>query len=361
MTSPSGDAAQQPAVAHRDHEQRAVRQPAEARGRPPTCQDLARPGRRGRPRGRVRGRSPRPTSALVPARRSRRRIPRREASSACAPAARYTTMRNLENQSVGYRSYWTSAGASRGRARPPAARVGPRAGGSSPSTTRDTYVCRPHPPGEIAAALVGHRFAARAPARQVPVARDRRRRRRSACTSGMAGRIVVDEPQAPRGWDRFTLEFDDGGRLALRDKRRLGPGAARARTSRHVGPDAAEVGRGDVPRARRPRPRADQGAAARPGRDRRRRQPAGRRERCGGRGSRPRRPGGRAVDRGARPPAPRRCAPRPATRSATAASTRARSSPHRGRGGRCPRCGTTLERARRSAGGRRTGARTCQG
>jgi len=39
---------------------------------------------------------------------------------------------------------------------------------------------------------------------------------------GMAGHMVVDEPPAANRWDRFTVEFEDGGRLALRDKRRLG-------------------------------------------------------------------------------------------------------------------------------------------
>jgi formamidopyrimidine-DNA glycosylase len=61
---------------------------------------------------------------------------------------------------------------------------------------------------------------------------------------GMAGHIVVDEEPSPRGWDRFVLHFEDGGSLALRDKRRLG----RARLEPDVdalGPDAAEIPRGD--------------------------------------------------------------------------------------------------------------------
>jgi formamidopyrimidine-DNA glycosylase len=58
----------------------------------------------------------------------------------------------------------------------------------------------------------------------------------------MAGRIVVDEDEAPRRWDRFALEFADGGRMALRDKRRLGR-ALVAPDFSHIGPDAAEVGR----------------------------------------------------------------------------------------------------------------------
>ena len=106
---------------------------------------------------------------------------------------------------------------------------------------RDTYVCRPHAPGEIAAGLVGRELTAA----------HRRGKFLWAETGdgpelglhlGMAGRIAVDEPPAPRGWDRFTLEFADGGRLALRDKRRLGR-AVLAPDFSHVGPDAAEVGR----------------------------------------------------------------------------------------------------------------------
>jgi formamidopyrimidine-DNA glycosylase len=106
----------------------------------------------------------------------------------------------------------------------------------------DTYVSRPHAPGEIAAALVGRRL----------VAAHRRGKFLWVETDdggpdlglhlGMAGRIVVDEPPAPGKWDRFVLEFADGGRLALRDKRRLGRAVLEPDYS-HVGPDAAEVGR----------------------------------------------------------------------------------------------------------------------
>ena len=85
---------------------------------------------------------------------------------------------------------------------------------------------------------------------------------------GMAGAIAVDEPPASRGWDRFTLAFDDGGRLALRDKRRLGravlePGllATSGRTRRGVGRAAfrERVGRGPAPVKAR---LLDQGAIA---------------------------------------------------------------------------------------------------
>lgn len=105
----------------------------------------------------------------------------------------------------------------------------------------DTYVCRPHAPGEIAAALVGHRLTAT----------HRRGKFLWVETDGgpelglhlgMAGRIVVDEAEAPRRWDRFVLEFADGGRMALRDSRRLGRAVLTPDYS-HVGPDAAEVDR----------------------------------------------------------------------------------------------------------------------
>ena len=89
----------------------------------------------------------------------------------------------------------------------------------------DTYVCRPHPPGEIAAALVGQTLATA------------RRRGKFLWTEttdgpvlglhlGMSGHIVVDGTDDVSPYDRFAIEFDDGTRLALRDKRRLGRAVA---------------------------------------------------------------------------------------------------------------------------------------
>src|SRR5215210_1960311 len=77
----------------------------------------------------------------------------------------------------------------------------------------DTWVCRPHAPGEIAAALVGRRLA-----------RSHRRGKFLWAETdddgpvlglhlGMAGRIDVDADPAPRAWDRFALTFAEGGRL----------------------------------------------------------------------------------------------------------------------------------------------------
>ena len=126
----------------------------------------------------------------------------------------------------------------------------------------DTFVCRPHSPGELRDALVG---------RTLTAAR-RRGKTMWAETSGvggsaepgpdlgihlgMGGRIVVTGPDGaaqegggprrrdaqPRKpeWNRFTLDFADGGQLVLFDKRRLG----RIRLDPEVdalGPDAEEV------------------------------------------------------------------------------------------------------------------------
>jgi len=105
----------------------------------------------------------------------------------------------------------------------------------------DTYVCRPHAPGEIAAALVGHEFASA------------HRRGKFLWLNtvdgpvlglhlGMAGHMVLEGPGETPRWDRFAVEFEDGSRFALRDKRRLGRAMLNPDFS-HVGPDAANVGR----------------------------------------------------------------------------------------------------------------------
>jgi formamidopyrimidine-DNA glycosylase len=127
----------------------------------------------------------------------------------------------------------------------------------------DAYVCRPHAPGEIAAVLVGREL----------VTAERRGKSMWCETSdggpalgihlGMAGRIVVDDEEAGdrapkrerRIWDRFEIAFADGGRLALRDSRRLGRVRLEPPIER-LGPDAAEVSRADfrarVSRSRMP-------------------------------------------------------------------------------------------------------------
>jgi formamidopyrimidine-DNA glycosylase len=126
----------------------------------------------------------------------------------------------------------------------------------------DTFVCRPHSPGQLRDALAGRTLTAA-----------RRRGKAMWCETsgigpsavpgpdlgihlGMGGRIVVvsRSGQAAEGggprrrdaqphkeeWNRFTLEFADGGRLVLFDKRRLG----RIRLNPDIdalGPDAGQV------------------------------------------------------------------------------------------------------------------------
>ena len=78
---------------------------------------------------------------------------------------------------------------------------------------RDTYVCRPYAPGEIADALLGHDVHLGAPPRQVPVARDRRRPD-PGLHLGMAGRIVVDPDDTPPGTASRSPSTTAAGRAA---------------------------------------------------------------------------------------------------------------------------------------------------
>jgi formamidopyrimidine-DNA glycosylase len=213
---------------------------------------------------------------------------------------------------------------------------------------RDTYVCRPHAPGEIADALTGRRLTAA----------HRRGKFMWVETDGgpdlglhlgMAGRIAVDEPPSENGWDRFALDFADGGRLALRDRRRLGRAVIEPDFT-HVGPDAAEVSRREfrerIGRGRTPvKARLlDQRAIAGVGNllaD----------EILWQAGVSPRRTTGSLSD-------DELDELRRATRRAIRSSIRrggahtGEINPERRPGGRCPRCGTELSRAR--IGGRTT-------
>jgi formamidopyrimidine-DNA glycosylase len=213
----------------------------------------------------------------------------------------------------------------------------------------DTYVCRPHAPGDIARALVGRRL----------VSAHRRGKFLWAETDdggpvlglhlGMAGRIVVDEEPAPRNWDRFALAFAGGGRLALRDKRRLGRAVLEPELA-HVGPDAAVISRADF------RARVGRGTAPIKARllDQRALSGVGNlladetlwRARLS-----PRRPAGALT---AEELDGLRRALRAATRSAIRLGGAHTGTfvPHRVRDGHCPRCGTAL--ARGTIGGRTT-------
>ncbi len=127
----------------------------------------------------------------------------------------------------------------------------------------DQWVCRPHPPGEIAAALVGGRLtAAHRQGKTMwceTVDRSGAPGPNLGVHLGMGGRIIVTDSSsertgggparpghAPRKpeWDRFTVVFADGGQLRLFDQRRLGrvrldPGLGA------LGPDAEMISRDD--------------------------------------------------------------------------------------------------------------------
>jgi formamidopyrimidine-DNA glycosylase len=107
---------------------------------------------------------------------------------------------------------------------------------------RDSYVSRPHAPGEIAAALTGRRLTAAHRRGKFLWAETDDDGPELGLHLGMSGRIVLDEEPVP--WDRFALEFADGTRMALRDKRRLGRAVIEPDFT-HVGPDAAEVSRAE--------------------------------------------------------------------------------------------------------------------
>jgi formamidopyrimidine-DNA glycosylase len=137
----------------------------------------------------------------------------------------------------------------------------------------DAFVCRPHSPGELRAALTGRTLtAAHRRGKTIwcetsgldgldgPAGPDQDLGPVLGIHLGMNGRIVVtakdgwvaeggDPPgrdAQPRKaeWDRFTLEFADGGRLALFDKRRLGRIQLNPDIDR-LGPDAGEVTLGE--------------------------------------------------------------------------------------------------------------------
>jgi formamidopyrimidine-DNA glycosylase len=125
----------------------------------------------------------------------------------------------------------------------------------------DTWVCRPHAPGEITAALVGGRLtAAHRQGKTMwceTLGRDGKPGPHLGVHLGMGGRVIVTDTtgqrigggdprpdRSPRKaeWDRFTMTFADGGTLRLFDKRRLG----RVRLDPDLdalGPDAEKITR----------------------------------------------------------------------------------------------------------------------
>jgi formamidopyrimidine-DNA glycosylase len=127
----------------------------------------------------------------------------------------------------------------------------------------DTWVCRPHAPGEIATALVGGRLTAAHRRGKTmwceTVGKDGEPGPHLGVHLGMGGRVVVTDAgglrvgggparpdRSPRKaeWDRFGVTFADGGTFRLFDKRRLG----RVRLDPDLdalGPDAAEITRAE--------------------------------------------------------------------------------------------------------------------
>jgi formamidopyrimidine-DNA glycosylase len=110
----------------------------------------------------------------------------------------------------------------------------------------DSYVSRPHAPGEIASALTGRRLTSANRIGKTLWLETDGGGPDLGLHLGMAGRIAIDEEPHER-WDRFALTFDDGGRLALRDKRRLGRAILGPDLSR-LGPDAALATRAEFRR-----------------------------------------------------------------------------------------------------------------
>jgi formamidopyrimidine-DNA glycosylase len=119
----------------------------------------------------------------------------------------------------------------------------------------DSYVARPHAPGELRSALAGRSLTA-AHRRGKTIWLEVGEGPELGIHLGMSGRIVITDPDgtvAEGGdpyrydpgpdrarWSRFTLTFADGGSLVLRDPRRLG----RVRLNPDIGalgPDATQV------------------------------------------------------------------------------------------------------------------------
>ncbi|CAA9512783.1 MAG: Formamidopyrimidine-DNA glycosylase [uncultured Solirubrobacteraceae bacterium] len=123
----------------------------------------------------------------------------------------------------------------------------------------DTYVCRPHAPGDIAGAITGRRLTrALRRGKAMWVETDGGEGPDLGLHLGMAGRIVIGDESGGDpidggsggpaeahvsgnpAWRRFTLEFADGGTLVLFDKRRLGRAVLNPDLG-GVGPDAMEI------------------------------------------------------------------------------------------------------------------------
>jgi formamidopyrimidine-DNA glycosylase len=107
----------------------------------------------------------------------------------------------------------------------------------------DTYVCRPHQPGELNDALAGHRLtSAHRRGKFLWLQTDGGEGPSLGLHLGMTGHIVLGDKTPDPRYDRFAVDLADGSRFALRDKRRLGRAVLNPDFG-HVGPDAAEMDR----------------------------------------------------------------------------------------------------------------------
>lgn len=103
----------------------------------------------------------------------------------------------------------------------------------------DEWVCRPHAAGELDRALRGSIVtAAGRHGKFLWLETDSGHE--LGLHLGMGGSIRRAPEPAPRGWDRIALVFDDGSRVALRDKRRLSRAHLGAGID-HLGPDALTI------------------------------------------------------------------------------------------------------------------------
>ncbi|MFM9140616.1 MAG: Fpg/Nei family DNA glycosylase [Solirubrobacterales bacterium] len=114
----------------------------------------------------------------------------------------------------------------------------------------DSYVCRPHSPGEIDDALRGRTVTgAGRVGKSFWIETDGRDCPELGLHLGMAGRIIVagegaghPKPLRNPAWDRLTIAFADGGALVMRDKRRLSRAVLNPDRS-SLGPDAERITR----------------------------------------------------------------------------------------------------------------------
>ena len=114
----------------------------------------------------------------------------------------------------------------------------------------DTYVCRPHAPGEIDDALRGRTVTgAGRIGKSFWIETDDGEGPELGLHLGMAGRIIVagegaghPKPLRNPAWDRLKIAFDDGGALVMRDKRRLSRAVLNPDHSA-LGPDAERITR----------------------------------------------------------------------------------------------------------------------